>query len=222
MPDIVSVRETLPGMPGASDAYRSARDELLRAEAALLNQIEEVAAQRRSLPQGPQVRDYEFREGDKRVRLSELFSEGKAELIVYHLMYWADDDEFCPMCSMWIDGLNRVAKHIEQRANIVVATRAPADKLQAWAKRRGWDAIRLLSDEGSEFARDIGAEDTSGDPVETVSVFTKDGSTIRNTYTAHAYVFGEFRRLDLLSPVWHLFDLLPSGRGDWNPSNDYV
>jgi predicted dithiol-disulfide oxidoreductase (DUF899 family) len=221
MAQAVSVRDAIPVMPGASDAYKTAREDLYRAEEALRKQVAAVAAKRRTLPAGPEVQDYAFFEGERRVRLSELFSRG-SELIVYHVMYWADDDEFCPMCSMWIDGLNGVAKHVEQRANIVVATRAPVEKLQAWAKRRGWDSIRLLSDDGPAFARDTGAEDINGDPVETVLVFTKDGSAIRNTYVSHAFMLGEVGGIDLLSPVWNLFDLLPSGRADWNPSNDYA
>jgi predicted dithiol-disulfide oxidoreductase (DUF899 family) len=208
-------------MPGAGDAYRKAREELRLAEVALRDRVEAVAAMRRALPPGPEVADYMFREGDRTVRLSELFAPGKPELIVYHLMYWADDDEFCPMCSMWIDGFNGVARHVEQRVNFAVATLAPVEKLRAWATRRGWDHIRLLSDGDSAFARDTGAADSAGEPIETVLVFTKDG-TVRHRYTAHAYSHGEMRGIDLLCPVWQLFDLLPSGRDDWNASNDYA
>ena len=216
------VRYTLPAMPGADDTYRTAREKLYQAERALRDQIESVAEMRRDLPAGPVVSDYEFDEGGKPVRLSELFAQGKPELIVYHLMYFADDDEFCPMCSMWVDSWNAVSKHIEQRANIVVATRAPLEKVNAWAKKRGWSSIRILADVGPAFAKDMGAEDGSGDPVETVAVFIKEGSVIRNTYLSHAYMFDEWRFNDLLTPVWQIFDLLPSGRSeDWHPSNDY-
>jgi predicted dithiol-disulfide oxidoreductase (DUF899 family) len=220
--DIVDVRETVPAMPGASDAYRAARERLRAAEVAMRDQIEAVAEMRRNLPEGPAVPSYEFLEGDKRVTLSDLFTGGKPELVIYHLMYWADDDDFCPMCSMWVDGLNAIAPHIEQRANFAVATRASAQRLREWADQRGWRRTRLLSDVGTDFARDIGAEDGNGEPIETVAVFTKDGDTIRNTYLAHAYTFGEARGIDLLSPVWQAFDLMPSGRDDWNPTNDYV
>lgn len=217
------VRANVPVMAGASDAYTAARRALHAAETALRDQIESVARMRREMPPGPQVRDYEFLERDKRVRLSQLFADGKRELVIYHLMYWSGDDEFCPMCSMWIDGLDAVAPHIEQRANFAVASRAPMEKLQAWAARRGWRRARLLSDIGADFARDTGAEDGNGDPVETVLVFTKDDGTIRNAYTAHAYVLDQWRYIDLLSPVWNVFDLLPSGRGeDWHPNNDYI
>lgn len=220
--DTIDVRETLPCMPDASEEYRAARERLRQAEVALRDQIESVAQMRRQLPKGPVVENYEFFEGNQRVKLSDLFANGKPELVVYHLMYWADDDEFCPMCSMWIDGLDAIAPHLEQRANFAVATRAPVEKLQAWAKQRGWRRARLLSDVGPDFARDIGAEDGNGDPIETVAVFTKDGDTIRNTYVSHAYTFGQVRGIDLLSPVWQAFDLMPSGRDDWNPTNEYI
>lgn len=210
-------------MPGADEAYQSARERLRVAELALRDQIEAVAEMRRQLPRGPVVRNYEFLEGDRRVKLSQLFAPGKPELVIYHAMYWADEDEFCPMCSMWVDGLDAVAPHIERRANFAVASRAPMEKLQAWAKRRGWRRARLLSDIGPDFARDTGAEDRDGEPVETVLVFTKDGGEIRNTYTAHAYMFDTWRYIDLLTPVWNVFDLLPSGRGeDWHPDNSYI
>jgi predicted dithiol-disulfide oxidoreductase (DUF899 family) len=223
MADTQKVRDTLPTMPGADDSYRHAREALYQAERELRDHIEKVAAMRRNLPAGPTVPDYEFLDDGKRVRLSELFADGKPELIIYHLMYFADDDEFCPMCSMWVDGWNAVSKHIERRANIAVATKAPMETVRAWAKKRGWNSIRILADEGDAFAKDMGAEDENGDPVETVAVFVKDGPVIRNTYLSHAYMFDEWRFNDLLSPVWQLLDLLPSGRGeDWHPSNQYA
>ena len=207
-------------MPGADEAYRQARDRLRQKEIELRDRIEEVAAMRRSLPQGPGVPDYGFVENGKPVRLSELFEDGKPYLILYHLMYWADDDDFCPMCSLWIDGYNGVAPHVTQRANFAVATRAPEEKLKAWAERRGWDRLRLLSDDGNAFARDIDAEDADGRPDSTIVVFAKDGSKIRHVYTAHPMLEDCPRGIDLLCPVWHLFDLMPSGRGDWNGSNE--
>ena len=207
-------------MPGADDAYRQARQRLRAAEIDLRDRIEAVAAMRRNLPAGPVVPDYTFVEGGKRVRLSELFSSGKPELIVYHLMYWANDDSFCPMCSLWIDGFNGVAPHVTQRTNFAVASRAPIDKLLAWGSHRGWDRLRLLSDDGPAFARDIDAEDAEGNPDSTVVVFAKDGDRVRHAYTAHPVLEDRPRGIDLLCPVWHLFDLTPSGRGEWNASND--
>lgn len=207
-------------MPGADEAYRKARTQLRTAEIELRDRIEEVAAMRRALPTGPVVRDYEFIEGGNRVRLSELFAPDKPILIIYHLMYWSKDDEYCNMCSAWIDGFNGVAPHVTQRVNFVIASRAPFENLRAWAERRGWDRLRLLSS-SSDFARDIGAEDENGDPDSTVAVFAKDGNEIRHTYTAHPMLDDRERGIDLLMPLWNLLDLTPAGRGeDWYPSNE--
>jgi predicted dithiol-disulfide oxidoreductase (DUF899 family) len=207
-------------MPGVDEAYRRSRDRLRSAEIALRDRIEEVAAMRRSLPPGPVVPDYEFIEDGNRVRLSDLFAENKPYLILYHLMYWADDDSFCPMCSLWIDGFNGIAPHVTQRANFVIASRAPVDKLQAWGAHREWHRLRLLSGDGPAFARAIDAEDADGNPDSTIVVFAKDGHEVRHVYTAHPMLEDRERGIDLLSPVWHLFDLMPSGRDDWSGSNE--
>jgi predicted dithiol-disulfide oxidoreductase (DUF899 family) len=207
-------------MPGADEAYRRSRERLREAEIDLRDRIEAVAAMRRALPPGPIVTDYTFLENGKRVRLSELFSADKPYLILYHLMYWAQDDDFCPMCSLWIDGFNGIAPHVAQRANFAIASRAPLDRLRAWGERRGWDRLRLLSDDGASFARDLDAEDPEGNPDSTVAVFAKDGEIVRHVYSAHPMLEDRERGIDLLSPIWHMFDLMPSGRGDWYPTND--
>ena len=207
-------------MPGADDAYRRLRERLREAEIDLRDRIEAVAALRRSLPPGPVVPDYAFVENGNRVRLSQLFGEDKAYLILYHLMYWAKDDDFCPMCSLWIDGFNGIVPHVTQRANLVVASRAPFERLAAWGARREWNRLRLLSDDGPAFARDIDAEDADGNPDSTIVVFAKDGDEVRHVYTAHPLLEDRERGIDQLCAVWHLFDLTPSGRGDWYATND--
>lgn len=207
-------------MPGAGEAYRRSRARLREAEIDLRDRIETVAAMRRSLPLGPIVPDYMFVESGNRVALSELFGDDKPHLIIYHLMYWAKDDDFCPMCSLWIDGFNGIAPHVSRRANFAVASRAPFDRLRAWADRRGWNRLRLLSDDGPSFAHDIDAEDADGNPDSTIVVFAKNAENLHHVYSAHPMLEDRERGIDLLSPVWHLLDLMPSGRGDWYPSND--
>jgi len=206
-------------MPGADEAYRRSRDRLREAEIDLRERIEAVAAMRRSLPPGPVVPDYTFLDNGNRVALSELFAGDKSYLILYHLMYWAEEDDFCPMCSLWIDGFNGIAPHVSQRTSFAIASRAPFDRLRAWGDGRGWNRLRMLSDDGRAFARDIDAEDAQGGPDSTIVVFAKDGDRIRHVYTAHPMLEDRERGIDLLSPVWHLFDLMPSGRGDWYPTN---
>jgi predicted dithiol-disulfide oxidoreductase (DUF899 family) len=105
-------------------------------------------------------------------------------------------------------GLRRARRRIDRRA-----------------AERGWDNLRLVSAADSTFKRDFLSEADDGEQIERVSVFKKlpDGSL------AHVYSSGaelgpgqRERGIDLLSPVWNLFDLTPEGRGDWYPSFDYT
>lgn len=221
------MKTTIDGLlaPNASNDYRQAREKLYAAERNLIRQVEQVAEMRRALPQGPEVPDYEFIGLDGPVRLSQIFdSHLEPYLVMYHVMYWADDDSFCPMCSGWIDALNGVTPHIIQRVNFVATSQAPPERLQQWARQRGWDHVPVLSDVGTQLADAISARDEDGDPVSTVAVFSKDGNTLRHVYTMHPddVESGNGRGIDLLNPVWHVFDLTPAGRGDFNLRNDYV
>ena len=50
----------------------------------------------------------------------------------------------------------------------------------------------------------------------------RDGDEVRHVLTQFAdYPDGTAGAIDLLSPVWNTFDLLPAGRGEWLPDNDY-
>jgi predicted dithiol-disulfide oxidoreductase (DUF899 family) len=99
-------------------------------------------------------------------------------------------------------------------------TKAPIAKLRAWAKGRGWKNIRLLSSYGSTFNRDLDVEDKKENQDASISVFTKDrDGTVRHFYQKYAMLDARHNRgIDLLSPVWNLFDLLPSGRGEYFPN----
>jgi len=204
----------------------TSREELRKAELELMRQRERVAEMRRGLPPGDPVDDYVFVdvESGNEVRLSELFTHPSNTLILYHFMFGKKQTDACPMCTMWIDGYNGIAHHVRQRADFVVLAAAPIGDLQNWAKVRGWDNLRLVSASDSTFKRDLGSEAADGEQIEMVSVFKKqpDG-TIAHIYSSGAELGpGQRERgIDLLSPVWNLFDLTPEGRGDWYPNFEY-
>jgi predicted dithiol-disulfide oxidoreductase (DUF899 family) len=215
---------------GASEEYRTARLALVEAEQALSDQIEAVAAMRRQLPPGATVPDYEFTEGPRdldadgpitSVRLVDLFGSHE-ELVVYHIMFHPDDDAACAMCSMWVDGLHGVSHHLARRMGFAVIGKAPIEKLRAWARRRGWNGARIVSSFDSPFTTDLGIEGSRGGQYPGVSVFVRDGNGVRHAYTMCAdFPDGQGRGIDLLSPVWQVLDLVPSGRGEWLPDNEY-
>ncbi|MDX8034138.1 DUF899 family protein [Lentzea sp. BCCO 10_0856] len=209
---------------GTDDRHVSARIELAKQERRLRDQIEAVAAARRALPPGPVLGEYEFVEAtaaQDRVRLTDLFGEHET-LVVYHLMFAPSDDEACPMCSMWVDGFNGVTPHLTRHTAFVVVAKAPPDRLLEWARRRGWDRLRVLSSHGTSFNEDMNAEFADEEQRPMVSVLRKTGDTVQHLYSLPANLIdGAERGIDLLSPVWTVLDLLPGGRGDWYASNDY-
>jgi predicted dithiol-disulfide oxidoreductase (DUF899 family) len=212
----------------------------LAAEIALKDEIERIASLRRALPVGMSVPEYIFREGPadltrndpadfRDVRLADLFTEGHDTLLVDHLMFGAGDAEPCPMCSMWADGYNAIAPHIAQRASFVLVAKEEIGTLRRWARHRSWDRVRLLSSHDSTFNRDFDMESASGDQQPGLSVFTRaaDG-TVFHRYSVGADLGAnelpgtDGRGIDLYSPLWHLLDLTPEGRGEWYPGHEYM
>jgi len=93
--------------------------------------------------------------------------------------------------------------------------------LREWGRGRGWDKIRLLSSYNNTFNADSRVEDADGQRP-SVSVFkrTPDGA-IYHFYTTEAALLSNshHRGIDLFTPVWNLFDLLPEGREMWMPKH---
>jgi predicted dithiol-disulfide oxidoreductase (DUF899 family) len=217
-----------------SAEYLAKREELRLAEIELMRQRERVAELRRHLPSGPVVEDYKFIEGPvdldpgdtptRIVRLSELFTAAGRPLVIYHLMYGKRQTKPCPMCTAWIDGINGVAYHLAQNVDLVIVAAADPAALRAHARARGWNRLRLLSAGDSSFKCDFGSEDQKGNQDSTISVFTRNSEgAVHHFYTAHPWMSPEIkeRGIDLMSPIWHVLDLTPQGRGDWYTKLEY-
>ena len=123
-----------------------------------------------------------------------------------------------------IDSLNAVGEHLAQNVDLVIVAAADPQALRAHARARGWNKLRLLSCGASTFKYDLGSEDREGRQDSTVSVFTRDGSgVVHHAYSAHPKMAPDIkeRGLDLLTPVWHVLDLTPQGRGNWYAELEY-
>jgi predicted dithiol-disulfide oxidoreductase (DUF899 family) len=217
-----------------SEEYLAKREELRLAEIDLMEHRERVATLRRALPQGAALEDYEFLEGPsslaagddptRSVKLSELFTAPGRPLVIYHLMYGKQQATPCPMCTMWIDGANGVAKHLAQNMDFAIVAAADLKALRDHARARGWNNLRLLSAASNTFKLDLGSEDADGGQDSTISVFTKDaGNTVRHFYSVHPRMSSQInqRGIDLFAPVWHYLDITPQGRGEWSASLAY-
>ncbi len=174
------------------------------------------------------MQDYRFREAPLAggpvvdVRLSELFGSHDT-LILMHFMFGGQQEDPCPMCTLWADGYDGVVAHILQRAAFGVVVEGDPERFRAHAKRRGWRGLRLLSSGATSFKDDLAMQSPEGQQFPGVSVFTRDAEgRLAHTYTGGAALkSGEWRGMDLLSPVWHFLDLIPVGRGDWMPRLSY-
>lgn len=214
--------------------YLKKREELRLAEIDLMRQRERVAELRRRLPQGAALQDYTFEEGPekldagdtpiRKVRLSELFTAPNRPVVAYHLMYGKKQASPCPMCTALIDALNGVAHHLAQNVDLVIVAAADPAALRAHARTRGWNRLRLLSCGASTFKYDFGSEDRQGNQDSELSVFNRgDDGVVRHFYSAHPRMAVDIkeRGLDLFSPIWHVLDYTPQGRGDWYSKLEY-
>ena len=213
--------------PNESDEYRTARNALLEEEMQLRAHIEHIAEKRKLLPKGGQLKeDYEFSGESGKVKFSELFSPDKNSLVVYSMMFDPADDVPCPLCTSIVDGLDGQAPHISDKVNFVVIAKAPIEKILHFSQRRGWDKIRFLSSYHNAYNRDYHAEE-NGQQMPMLNVFEKNDGQIYHYYGsellfAPAEKGQDPRHVDLLWPLWNIFDLTPEGRGiDWYPKISY-
>ena len=213
--------------PNESVKYRAKRNELLRAEMDLRTHVERVAALRRKLPLGGEVReDYLFEGADGPVKLSELFGKHDT-LVLYNFMYGPRMKEACPMCTAMLDSLDGAAEHLGQRVGVAVVAKSPIERIQNFARERGWDQMRLVSSADNSFNRDYQGETANGDQMPMLHVFTRRNGKIHHFWGSEMLFPSAMRRqnsrhIDMIWPLWNVLDLVPAGRGsDWIPSLSY-
>ena len=214
--------------PGEDSTYRAARNELLESERELRRNVESVAAQRRALPLGGEPpEDYVFDGADGPVRLSELFADGKDSLIVYSYMFGPQMKSPCVMCTSILDALDGEAPHVVQRVNLAVVAKSPIERILGFTRPRGWRNLRLLSSSGNTYNHEYHAEDEGGAQMPACNVFVKRDGKVRHFYSTEL-LYDETdkgqdaRHVDLIWPLWNLFDLTPEGRGtEWYPRLSY-
>jgi predicted dithiol-disulfide oxidoreductase (DUF899 family) len=217
--------------PNESAEYRKARDELLQAELDLRERVERVAAQRRTLPPGGELKeDYVFDElvdGEPRkVRFSELFSPARDTLFLYGFMYAPDMPAACPSCTSMLDGLDGQVRHLRQRIDVAVVAKHDLEHLHEHARSRGWADLRLLSSAGNSYNVDYHTE-REGAQMPCANVFRRADGVIRHFWGTEM-LYGparegqNARHVDLIWPLWNVLDMTPGGRGTtWYPRLSY-
>lgn len=211
------------------EEWTAERKKLLEEEKKLTLQRDRLNAQRRKLPMVKIEKEYKFEGPDGKMSLPELF-EGRRQLIVYHFMFDPDWEEGCPSCSFLTDNIGHLSHLHARNTSLVLVSRAPLEKLQAYKKRMDWD-IPWYSSFGSNFNYDFHVTlDPSVTPVEYnyerhdgdaglkgksmeghgISVFIREGDTVFHTYSSYG------RGVDKLVNTYNYLDLTPLGRQeDW-------
>src|SRR6184192_3679196 len=137
------------------EEWQAKRDELLKEEKELTRRDDELARKRRELPWVAVGKDYRFETEDGTNSLADLF-DGRSQLLVYHFMFGPQYEAGCPVCSSIADTLAPQVAHLKARdATLLLASRAPLEKLLAYRERMGW-SIDWVSSGGSDFNRDLG------------------------------------------------------------------
>lgn len=154
--------------PNESQVYRDAREALLKDEQELVEKTKSVAAKRRQLPPGGQLKeDYVFQWANDgkvgtSVKFSELFGD-KNSLLLYSFMFGPNWDNPCPSCTSLVDGFDRTWYQVAQDAAFVAIAKAPAGQINAWAKKRGWSQMPLVSGYDSSYQAEYKCQEDSDD-----------------------------------------------------------
>jgi predicted dithiol-disulfide oxidoreductase (DUF899 family) len=194
--------------------WEAAREKLLVKEKEATRARDALAAERRRLPMVQIAKDYVFEGPDGKASLLDLF-DGRRQLIIYHFMFapgvsgWPSAG--CDGCSMVVDNIGHLSHLRARDTSLVLVSRAPLAKIEAYKERMGW-TVPWFSSFGSDFNVDFGLTTDEGETFG-LSVFLRDGANVYRTY------FTSGRGVEALGSIWTFLDLTPLGRQeDWEES----
>ena len=211
------------------DAWLAARKQFLTKEKELTRLRDRLSAERRDLPWVKVDKPYVFDGPKGKEALADLF-DGRSQLVVYHFMFGPEWEQGCASCSWAADNIDGNVVHLNARdVSLVVVSRAPLPRIEAFKKRMGW-RFKWVSSYGSDFNRDYHVSFTAeemakgkvyynygpnGFPSEEapgVSVFSKDAAGgVFHTYSSYA------RGPEPLLGGYYFLDLVPKGRDEEKP-----
>jgi len=206
-----------------SKDWLAARRALLDREKAFQRARDELAAARRALPWERVESRYLFDGPRGEESLADLF-RGRSQLVVYHFMFGPDWTDGCKSCSFWADNFERNVIHLAHRdVTMVAVSRAPREKLAAFARRLGW-TFDWYSSGRSTFNQDLGVSFAAGAEGATYNYAPKTGSMTelpglsvfyRDPDGAVFHTYSTYGRgLDTLNAAYQILDLVPKGRDE--------
>jgi predicted dithiol-disulfide oxidoreductase (DUF899 family) len=224
------------------EEWEAARDELLRREKEHTRMGDELARQRGELPWVRVEKEYRLDTDDGTRTLAELF-DGRSQLLVYHFMFGPTYEAGCVTCSSMADGFNGLLPHLHARdVTMLLVSRAPLERLQAYKQRMGWSipwASSAESDFDSDFGHSVREElgalldqpppivrhlataagtDVPGYVSEgpASSAFVLDDGAVYHTYSTHA------RGVEFLMGYYPILDRVPRGRDEGDSPQGWI
>src|SRR3989440_9766910 len=144
---------------GTQEEWQAERDKLLAEEKELTRSNDKLTKKRQDLPWVQVEKEYSFETDAGSKSLAELF-DGRSQLLIYHFMFGPVYEAGCTVCSSITDNIDPNVVHLRARdVTMMLVSRAPLEKLQAYRKRMGWN-IDWASTAGSDFNRDFGFVNT--------------------------------------------------------------
>ena len=106
-----------------------------------------------------------------------------------------------------------------QKVNLAVVAKSPIQRILEFTKPRGWHNLRLLSDANNTYHHDYHGENEKGGQLPMLNVFARRDGRIQHTWgTELLFVPSDpgqdGRHVDMIWPLWNLFDTTPEGRGE--------
>jgi len=227
---------------GSREEWQAAREELLRREKEHTRMGDELARRRRELPRVLVEKEYRLDTDAGTRTLAELF-DGRSQLLVYHFMFGPSYEAGCVTCSSMADGFNGLLPHLQARdVTLVLVSRAPLERLQAYKRRMGW-SIPWASSADSDFSSDFGVSvreqlgalldqpppivrqlaaaagtDVAGYVSEgpASSAFVLDDGAVYHTYSTHA------RGVEFLMGFYPILDRAPKGRDEGDSPQGWI
>jgi predicted dithiol-disulfide oxidoreductase (DUF899 family) len=194
----------------------------------------------------PKTVEYRFAADDGTRTLAELF-DGRSQLLIYHFMFGPSYEAGCPTCSSMVDSLDGLLPHLHARdVTLLLVSRAPLAKLQAYKQRMGW-SIPWVSSANADFNFDFGgsfpeeqtrvhmppedelppiarhnATATGTDvpayisEVHGMSTFTLQDGAVYQTYSAGG------RGVEFLMGFYPILDRMPKGRDEGDAFQTWI
>ncbi len=105
--------------------------------------------------------------------------------------------------------------------------KSPIERIREFARGRGWKNLCLLSSASNSYNNDYQGENEKGSQMPSLNVFVRRNGKISHAYNTELLFAPkepgqDGRHVDMIWPVWNIFDYTPEGRGtDWSPKLSY-